>query len=318
MTDIYNLSQIKKALETLDPIQAIENGFIAYSQGKAVIPPVGELIFDRPPGGMHIKYGKITNDKYFVVKVATGFQENHLIDLPTGTGLMLVFKQGTGELAAILLDEGHLTNIRTAAAGAVVAKYLAPANIRCIGILGAGIQGRLQLEYLRTVTECKDVMAWGVNREELIRYQHEMESEGYRVRTTLQPEEVADTCNMIITATPATSPLLDGDHIRSGTHITAMGSDTPDKQELDASVLAKADIIVADSISQCLLRGEIFKALGAGSIQKEELRELGNVIADPNLRRTDDDQITIADLTGVAIQDIQIAVAVYERLTEGC
>jgi len=317
MTDIYNLIQIKNALKAMDPIQAIENGFIAYSQGKAVIPPVGELIFDNPPGGMHIKYGKINEDKYFVVKVATGFQENHRLNLPSGTGLMLVFKQKTGELTAILLDEGHLTNIRTAAAGAVVAKYLAPSKINRIGIFGAGIQGRLQVEYLRSVTECKDLMAWGINQKELDQYQAEMEAEGYQVRTTLEPEEVAATCNLIVTATPSASPLLLAKHIRKGTHITAMGSDTPDKQELETGVLAKADIVVADSISQCLLRGEIYKALSAGSILKDNLRELGNVIADPSLRRTADDQITVADLTGVAIQDIQIAVAVYECLKEG-
>lgn len=317
MTDIYHLEQIKTALSNLDPIQAIENGFIAYSQGKAVIPPVGELLFDNPPGGMHIKYGKINQDKYFVVKVATGFHENHQMDLPNNSGLMLLFKQQTGELAAILLDECHLTNIRTAAAGAVVAKYLAPSKITGIGILGAGIQGRLQLEYLRSVIDCRDVMVWGLNQRELDRYRIEMEAEGYRVSTTLRPGDVAAACNLIVTATPATSPLLHADHIRPGTHITAMGSDTPDKQELDAAILARADIVVADSISQCLLRGEIFKALDAGFIKKNKLRELGNVITDPRLQRTSDEQITVADLTGVAIQDIQIAVAVYERLKEG-
>jgi len=113
MTEIVNLSQIKEALKNIDPIQAIEQGFVAYSQGKVVVPPVGEMIFKRPPGDFHIKYGYITSDEYYVIKIASGFHENIKLNLPTCLSLMLVFKQQTGELACILLDEGYLTNIRT-------------------------------------------------------------------------------------------------------------------------------------------------------------------------------------------------------------
>jgi ornithine cyclodeaminase len=314
-TQIFKLDQIKGVLKDLDPIQTIEDGFVAYSQRKATIPPVGELLFEDPPGDVHIKYGYIIGDEYFVIKIASGFYENTKLNLPTFNGLMLVFKQKTGELVSILLDEGHLTNIRTAAAGAVAAKYLAPKKVFGIGVFGAGMQGRLQVRYLRSVTECRDVYAWGINQEELDQYKSDMESHGYDVHTTENPDEITANSNLIVMATPAKSPLLQVDQIREGTHITAMGSDTPEKNELDPRILQKADIVVADSISQCLVRGEIFHAIQAGLIKKEDLHELGHVIENKAVQRSSDEQITIADLTGVAVQDIQISVSVYKALT---
>ena len=141
-----------------------------------------------------------------------------------------------------------------------------------------------------------------------------MEPLGYNIQTTLDTDDIATSCNLIITATPSKSPLLQADQIRKGTHITAMGSDTPEKNELEPKILQKADIIVADSISQCQSRGEIFQAIKAGLIKKEDLVELGNAIGKKELQRSSDEQITVADLTGVAVQDIQISKAVYEAL----
>lgn len=314
MSRFFNLTQIKDVLNNIQPIQEIEEGFIAYSQGKTEIPPVGEMLFKKPPGDVHIKYGYIVDDDYYVIKIAGGFFESPHSSRYTSDGLILLFKKGTAELACALLDECHLTNVRTAAAGAVSAKYLAPKNIECIGVVGAGTQGRMQVEYLAPVTDCKEVMVWGMNQNELDDYKKDMETLGYSVHTTLNTEDIAAHCNLIVTATPSQSPLLAAALIRPGTHITAMGSDTPEKQELDPRILQKADIVVADSISQCLLRGEIHQALKAGVLDKERVVELGRVIVNPDLQRTSEEQITIADLTGVAVQDIQIAKAVYHAL----
>jgi ornithine cyclodeaminase len=316
MSRFYNLTQIKSVLKRLQPIREIEEGFVAYSRGKTEIPPVGEMLFEKPPGDVHIKYGYIVDDDYYVIKIASGFFESPLSSRYTSDGLLLLFKKGTGELVCALLDECHLTNVRTAAAGAVAARYLAPKQVVCIGIVGAGVQGRMQLEYLESVIDCKDVMVWGMTREELDEYMEYMEPMGYNIRTTLKTEEITAHCNLIITATPSKKPLLSADLVRKGTHITAVGSDTPEKNELDPRILREADIVVADSISQCLLRGEIHHALKAGVLEKERVLELGNVIVNPELQRTSEEQTTIADLTGVAVQDIQIAKAVYLALLD--
>jgi ornithine cyclodeaminase len=314
MPAVISLPMILEAVRTIDPLPLIEEGFVAYSRGHVVVPPVGEMIFDNPPGDVHIKYGYIRGDDHYVIKIASGFYDNPKAGLPSGNGMMLLFSQKTGELECLLLDEGYLTNLRTAAAGAVAAKYLAPRSVRTVGILGAGIQGRMQLEHLRRVRDFEEAVVWGLNEEELDAYRRDMEPRGFRIRTTLDAEDVAAASNLIVTCTPSTKPLLRAGWIRPGTHITAVGSDTPDKQELDAAILGKATRVVVDSLSQSGLRGEVFRALGAGLIRKEDLVELGQVISEEKYRRASEDEITVADLTGVAVQDIQISKAVWNAL----
>jgi ornithine cyclodeaminase len=314
MPEIFNRAEIEVALEGIDVTEAMEQGFIAYSEGRVVVPPVGELVFHDPPGDVHIKYGYISEDDYFVIKVASGFYDNVKLGLPSADGLMLVFSQKTAQLECILLDECHLTNVRTAAAGAVVAKYLAPKRVERIGVFGAGVQGKMQVEALLPIVDCRDVVVWGTGEEELGAYREAMGGQGLNIETTLNPEDIPASCNLIITATPSHTPLLRADQIRDGTHITAMGSDTLEKNELEPEILGKADLVVADSIEQCRVRGEIHHALAAGVVQDDDVIELGKVIVQPALQRTDDSQISVADLTGVAVQDIEISKAVYRVL----
>ncbi len=315
MPVVASLAEIKQALAGIDPLPLIEAGFAAYSRGEVVVPPVGELIFDDPPGDVHIKYGYVKRDGHYVIKIASGFVDNPKLGLPSGDGLMLVFSRRTGVLEAVLLDEGHLTNLRTAVAGAVVAKHLAPVKVTAVGILGAGVQGRMQLEWLKRVRTFDRAIVWGVNEDELAAYRRDMASPGLEIRTTLRAEDVAAAANLIVTCTPSTEPLLRAGWIRPGTHITAMGSDTASKQELDPAILARADRVVVDSLSQSELRGEAYRAVRAGAIGRDRLIELGRVVEDPGLRRASDAEITVADLTGVAVQDIQIAKAVLRALS---
>jgi len=311
MPVVVLLAKIKKALAAVDPLPLIEEGFAAYSRGEVVVPPVGELVFNDPPGDVHIKYGYIKGDDFYVIKIASGFTNNPKLGLPSGDGLMLVYSQKTGVLEAILLDEGFLTNLRTAVAGAVAAKYLAPRQVSAVGIVGAGVQGRMQLEWLRRVRTFNEAIVWGVNEEELTAYRRDMASPGLKIRTTLRAEDVAAAANLIVTCTPATRPILKAEWIRPGTHITAVGSDTAAKQELEAGILAQADRVVVDSFSQSELRGEVYKAVSAGAIGRDRLVELGQVISDGKLWRASENEITVADLTGVAVQDIQISKAVW-------
>jgi ornithine cyclodeaminase len=266
-----------------------------------------------PPGDVHIKYGYIAGDDYYVIKIASGFYGNAAQGLSSGNGMMLMFSQKTGEPVAILLDEAYLTDIRTAVAGAIAAKYLAPSVVTCIGIMGTGTQARLQLKYLQPIVACRSVMVWGRDEAKCAAFAKEARELGFEVTTTLDASTLARSCNLIVTTTPAESPLLtDADELVAGTHISAVGSDTHAKQELHAEILKRADLVVADSIPQCLERGEIHQAMKSAAIDEQSVVELGNIIAGTTAGRTDDDQITVADLTGVAVQDIQISKAVYE------
>ena len=306
---------IKNILEQLDLVPMIEEGFMAYSQGKSIVPPVGELTFDQPPGDVHIKYGYIIGKTYYVIKIASGFWENEKYGIPNGQGMMLIFEQKTGKPRAILLDDAMLTDIRTAIAGQICAQRLSN-NIRKIGIIGTGLQARLQVEYLSKITDCKDVLVWGRNTKKMSLYKDDMKKLGLEVVLAESAKSVASQCNLIITATASNEPLLNKNDILNGTHITAMGSDTPGKRELGPGILKSADLVVADSIDQCQERGEIACALRDGDISNQQIVELGDILSGKRLGRQDEKQITVADLTGVAVQDIQIATAVFKTFLE--
>ncbi len=313
MTTVIKLDEIKRLIDTTQLIEEIETGFVLYSEGKVNVPPVGFLHFDHPPGDVHIKYGFISGDEYYVLKIASGFYDNPELGLPAGDGLLLVFRQKTGELELILLDKCWLTDMRTAAAGAVAAKHLAAKTIHHIGIVGTGVQARLQLQMLRDVVDCKSCFIWGRDSTKVegmiedLRATESVQAWGLDVQAAGTLDDLVSQCNLIVTTTSAKSPLIRADRVQRGTHITAMGSDDLGKQELEAAVLANADLVVADSVSQCVHHGECLAAIREGLIDAGSILELGQVIKDPALGRTSEDQITVADLTGVAVQDIQIA-----------
>ncbi len=312
MATIINKQEIISIIDNIDIIPAIEDGFVAYSNGRTVVPPVAELLFDNPPGDVHIKYGYIKEDDYFVIKIASGFYNNARLGISSSQGLMLLFSQETGQIKAVLLDDGHLTDIRTAAAGAVAAKYFAPKNIAGIGVIGTGIQGKLQLQFLQKNNPCKSVWVWNRNPEGAEAFKKELGND-FDIHIVQDTSEIAKHCNLILTTTPSEIPLLKAEDIRSGTHITAVGSDTKDKQELQSAVLERASIVISDSISQSKSRGEIYRATKDGVISHDKVIELGTAIQDKALQRKNENQITVVDLTGVAVQDIMIAQSVYEN-----
>lgn len=312
MATVINLKEIKSIVKNIDVVAAMEEGFIQYSNGNTVVPPVGELLFEDPKGDAHIKYGYIKKDDYYVIKIASGFYDNAKLGIPSSQGLMLLFDQKTGVPKAVLLDEGHLTDIRTAAAGALAAKYFAPKKIHAIGIIGTGIQARLQLQHLQKHTPCHTVWVWGRTIENTEKFVQDLGPD-YDIHIAKTPSEVAKNCNLIVTTTPSELALLKASDIQKGTHITAVGSDTQDKQELESILLEKADIVIVDSIPQSKSRGEIYRAVQDGAILKSKSIELGTAIQGPKLQRIDEDQITIVDLTGVAVQDIMITKAVYTQ-----
>ena len=320
MTKVLELDEIKRLIDVPLLIREIEAGFVLYSEGKVVVPPVGFLHFDQPPGDVHIKYGFVKNDDVYVLKMASGFYNNADLGLPVADGLILVFSQQTGHIELILHDEAWLTDMRTAAAGAVAAKYLAPENVRNIGIVGTGVQARMQLELLKDVVDCQSCIVWGRDAskvqntiEDLLRNES-IQAWGLEIRAAAEIDELVSQCNLIVTTTSARQALIKADQVIEGTHITAMGSDDHGKQELEAELLARADCVVADSISQCVDHGECFHAVEQQLIDADSILELGDVIKNSDLGRTSEEQITIADLTGVAIQDIQIAKMVNRVL----
>ena len=305
-------SEIKHLLDDVDLVSPIREGFIQYSKGKCVIPPVGELLFNDPPGDVHIKYGYITDEKYYVIKIASGFPKNEKLNISNGQGMILLFDQKTGTPLINLLDDAILTDIRTAIAGQICAEMFTN-KIKSIGVIGTGRQARLQVTYLKYITSCRTVNVWGRSKKKSQKYKDDLLKFGFDVRVSKSVKELAEKSNLIITTTSSEKPILHECDIKLGTHITAVGADTASKRELDISIFNRADLIIADSISQCQVRGEISHALSKNIISSDEIIELGSILSDKREGRTSKDQISVVDLTGISVQDLQIAKAIYEK-----
>ncbi len=312
---VLNEAQIRKAVTIDEAISAVEKAFIAYSTKQASLPAVIQLDVPDHNGEIHIKAGYIFGEREYVVKIASGFWENRKRDLPVSGGMMLAFNSETGFPVAILLDNGYLTELRTAAAGAVAAKYMAPRSVEQVAIIGAGAQGRFQIEALSRVCSFQRLMVYDHHAVNVEQYRSDMKD---RLRAEIvaaaTPQQALNGSRIVITTTPARDPILYADWVGPGTHITAMGSDNPEKQELDVSVLKKAHRIIADSIPQCLRLGEIHHAVAAGILTKEDIDgELGEVVSGDIPGRTSEAEITICDLTGVGVQDAAIAGIVVRK-----
>ncbi|NRA74253.1 MAG: hypothetical protein HRU36_05935 [Rickettsiales bacterium] len=304
---ILSLQEIKSKIDIPKIIKLQEKGFIAASKGEANIPMPGYIKHDNPSGSYHIKYCHIKNDKFLIIKIAGG--PDHL---PIN-GMMLVINIKTGTVEYLLQDQGYLTSLRTAVAGLIAAKLLANKNIYAIGIVGTGTQARMQLEILQNWTNCKNAYAWGRNKLKTQNYKNDMEAKGFNIKIVQNISELTNNCNLIITTTASEEPLIKTSDIQLGTHITAVGADSPGKIELDPKLIAKADIVAVDSKKQCIDHGEIHHAFKNKLINEDQLTELGDIIYNKSLGRQNNKQITIADLTGIATQDIQIVKAIINN-----
>ncbi|MGB4703785.1 MAG: ornithine cyclodeaminase family protein [Candidatus Saccharicenans sp.] len=309
-TKIYSGPEIKDKINLRDAIEAVERSFAAYSSGQAVLPGVINLDLPEFQGEVHVKGAFIRGDEYYVIKVASGFYRNPELGLPVGNGLMLVFRAQTGEPAAVLLDRGYLTEVRTAAAGAVAAKYLAKKSLGKVAVIGSGVQARFQLRALAVVRSFEKVSVWSRHRENVLRYVKEMAGEFSQVKFegAVSAEDAVFGADLVITATPSRQPIVRAEWLKPGVHITAMGSDGPEKQELFPEVLARADRIFCDSVAQCRRLGELHHALEVGVISEDRVSgEIGELVLGLKPGRQKEEEITVADLTGLGVQDAAIA-----------
>lgn len=337
---IYTLEQMEPILVSsrfaLELIDAVEAGFVAYSRGAFNAAPIQTL--GAPPlapfsdckkyaAQTCVKSGYITGDDTFCIKVASGGHP-----MPSNSGLLQVYSQSTGQLETLLLDEGLLTEHRTAAAGAVAAKHMMMLRhgddgdarnsiLKTIGILGTGVQARFQLRYLKHVTNYRNVLVWGQNRERAAQYQEEMEKEGWNVELASHPSDLWETCDMIVTTTCAREPVLtssaDKDKKQQRRrHITCIGADAPGKMELGVDLVASADLCVADSRLQTVERGEFQTAIAQGLVASDRVMELGELIVAEIKPEIPPNGLSIFDSSGVAVQDCAVAKLMSRLLIE--
>ena len=296
-------------------VACIEAGFHALATKAVAMPPILRLDIPDHRGEVDVKTAYVPGIDGFAVKISPGFFDNPKMGLPSTNGLMVLLSSRTGMVQALLLDNGYLTDVRTAAAGAVAAKYLSRPDSAIAAILGAGMQARLQMKALTLVRPVRETRIWARDAARAQALANELSAElGIPVTSVADPETAVAGADIIVTTTPSMTPILKADWLESGQHVTAMGSDAEHKNELEPSIVAAADLYVADSLTQTRRLGELHHAIEAGLVDgAADFVELGQIIAGQSNGRTDAGQITVADLTGTGIQDTAIATLAFER-----
>ncbi len=299
----------------LDAVSCIENAFRALATLPVAMPPILRLDIPEHRGEVDVKTAYVPGIDGFAIKISPGFFDNPKLGLPSVNGMMVLLSAKTGLIEALLLDNGYLTDIRTAAAGAVAAKHLSRQDSAIAAIFGAGVQAGLQLEALLLVRPIEEARIWARDAAKADATAGRLrEKLGIRVRAEPDRAKAAAKADIIVTPTPSAEPLIDAGFVSAGQHITAMGSDAEHKNEIAPAILRLADLYVADSARQTRRLGELHHAIEAGVMAAEgEVTELGQIIAEAKPGRRSARDITIADLTGTGVQDTAIAALARDR-----
>ncbi|MCP3030924.1 cyclodeaminase [Halobacillus sp. A1] len=311
---LYEREEIERVIR-LDThvIHEIETAFSDLTTKNVTMPPIMRIDVPENNGEVDIKSAYIEGKDSFAIKLSSGFFNNPDLGLPSANGMMILLSSITGEPKTIFADNGLLTDLRTAAAGAVAARALSRENSRTAGVIGTGSQARYQLEALVNVRSIEMVYVYGRSAEKAAAYQRDIESRlGLKVEIKNSIEEVVRSSDIVITTTPSTEPIIKSEWLHEGLHITAMGSDAEHKQELEAGVLEQADLFVCDVKEQSLRLGELRSC--ANQDTRDFAVELGEITSGKKSGRANNQQITVCDLTGTGVQDTAIARYVYQLL----
>ena len=310
---LLSASEVRKLLPLDACITAVEHAFRLYGEGKAVSP--GVLGMHTLGGGFHIKAGFLRlRRNYFAAKVNANFPGNQAAyDLPTIQGLVMLCDAVNGRPLAVM-DSIEITALRTAAATAVAAKYLAVPSSEVATVCGCGKQGRVQLKALATVFPLKKVFAYDVNKKQAQQFaQHLSEELTVPVVPAVDLSAAVRQSQICVTCTTSHEPILRASDVSPGTFIAAVGADNPEKQELHPDLMAESKV-VADLIEQCATMGDLHHAIEAGVVSRSHVHaELGEVVAGRKPGRTTDDEVIVFDSTGMALQDVAAAAVAYEN-----
>ena len=319
MTLVLNSNEITKCVQLngqLIPI--IEDAFKSLALGKTTMPPILRLDIEKYHGESDVKAAYIDGLDSYAIKVASGFFNNPNLGLPSSNGLMILLDSKTGMLKSVLLDKGYLTDVRTAIAGAIAAKHLSNPESSNVGIIGAGIQAKMQLEALLLVRNIKTAYIWSRDSKKTNTFVKNIKDKiNIKIIACESPEQTLNLSEILITCTPSKSPIIKSEWLKKGLHITAMGSDAEMKNELDPKIIKDCDYYIPDSQSQTSILGELNHAIKAGLVSTEKkYNELGSVIINSNLGRRNINDVTVADLTGTGVQDTAIARHTYKILAD--
>jgi ornithine cyclodeaminase len=304
---ILTLPDIRQLTYYPEIIDRMGEALIAHSRGECDTPMPMHLDIAPESAEVHMKSSYRRGGPYFALKIAATFPGNATRGMPVGNGMMLLSSATTGEPVVFLADGGFLTDLRTAAVAAVTARALGRHD-RTLGIIGTGIQARLQVELHAQVLPLERIVVWGRNPAHVEAFRRDFERLA-EVSVAAIPAEVAFESRLMVTCTASREPLLHTHAIHPGTHISCVGSDAPGKQEIDAGILKRAALVLADSRKQCAKLGDLQHA----PAEIERAVEIGEFLEAP--REVAPGAITVADFTGLGVEDLYIAEYCWEKIT---
>ncbi len=305
-------SDVCSLLRFEEYVQVIEEAFRLYAKGKVL--NSGLMHIDLIDGEFHIKAGGLElSDLFFCVKVNGAFFGNmERFGMPNIQGSILLYDGKSGYPLAVM-ESGEITMKRTGAAAAVAAKYLARPESSVVTICGAGRQGHVQLSAMKSVLPIKNAYVFDLDKARAESFANEMSQQcSIDVVATSDLSNAVRKSDVCVTCTPSHQYYLTKEDISAGTFIAAMGADSPEKQELDPDLL-KSNKVVVDVLEQCARVGELHHALERGMTRADVYAELGEIVAGNKLGRTSEEEITVFDATGTALQDAAAAVAIYQK-----
>ena len=311
---LVTLDELRRCFDAAAVMQSVRQAFIGHAHGRYVVAPPGQLLFDDPPGDCHIKYGYAKDGPVYVIKVASGFYDNAKHHVPVNSGVVLVLSRTTGAPLALLQDDGWLTSWRTAAGGALAASLVASRHPEVLGVCGAGHQAELQATWIARELGLREVRIWARKAERAIALAEALSAQGLRARACATTDAMLAEARVVVTTTPSSHPLFPASEVRPGTHIVAMGADSPGKQELDPAIFGRARLIVTDDHAQCAHHGDLVHAIAEGIVAPDVDRSLGLLLESPQLVTLAPDDISIVDLTGIPPQDVAMATAMCHSL----
>lgn len=312
---VIKRSEIAKSLDIKSLIEPMANAFKAVSSGRSRM--TLDVLHPTSESDIHIKSATEQGSDIFVVKTAGWSAHNEKNGLPASSGMITVFDAKSCYPLAILQDEHLISDLRTAASGALAAEVLANTQVNQVGVLGAGQQAFLQVMALCQVRSPKCINIWSRNQDKAVLLAQRLQNSlpALHIQVKPQVQQVVEQADVLISATAAKQPLVQPDWLKPGLHITSVGADDATKCELASECFTLADIIVVDSRDVCSRFSNIHRAMQQGFNPKtKSLIELGEILNGDHPGRQSSGQITITSLVGLGAQDLAAVGELQKRL----
>jgi alanine dehydrogenase len=312
-TRLLTRSDVERLLDMRSCIDGVENAFRQKGEGRPS--PGGIIGVSVHGGGFHAKAAMLELSRpYFVVKINANFPENPTTrGLPTIQGVLVLFDARDGVPLAVM-DSMSITTIRTAAASAVAASFLARREAHTATFIGCGVQARAHVAAISAVRKLERVFVFDLDGQKAATFAREMQAlHPFEIQVASDLRRATKDSDIVVTTTSAKTAFLGHDHVSNGAFVAAVGADNEHKQEIEVDLL-RTSVVIADDLEQCAAIGDLHHALDAGVITRREVRaSLDEVVAGVKQGRMSEDEIIIFDSTGLAIEDVAAASIVYER-----